>query len=41
MSPEMLYIGGSSGAQFDQRANALRTADDALAAITAGAESSK
>jgi hypothetical protein len=35
----MLYISGSSGAQFDQRAQALRGADDVLSAITAGAQS--
>jgi hypothetical protein len=39
VSPEMLYIGGSSGAQFDERARQLRGADDVLSAIAAGAES--
>ena len=38
-SPEMLYISGSSGAQFDSRAQTLRGADDVLSAIAAGAES--
>jgi hypothetical protein len=38
-SPEMLYISGSSGAQFDDRAHALRGAEDVLSAIAAGAES--
>jgi hypothetical protein len=38
-SPEMLYISGSSGAQFDERAQALRGAEDVLPAIAAGAES--
>ena len=38
-SPEMLYLSGSSGAQFDQRAQALRGAKDVLSAIAAGAES--
>jgi hypothetical protein len=38
-SPEMLYISGSSGAQFDKRARQLRGADDVLSAIAAGAES--
>jgi hypothetical protein len=32
-SAEMLYIGGSSGAQFDQRAQALRGTDDIVSAI--------
>ncbi len=42
VSPEMLYISGTSGAQFDERAQALRGADDVLSAITAaGAESSQ
>jgi hypothetical protein len=35
----MLYVSGSSGAQFDERAQALRGAEDVLSAITAGAES--
>jgi hypothetical protein len=39
VSPEMLYISGSSGAQFDQRADAVRGADDVMTAIAAGAES--
>jgi len=30
-SPEMLYISGSSGAQFDQRAEALRGSNDVVA----------
>jgi hypothetical protein len=38
-SPEVLYISGSSGAQFDERARTLRGADDVLSAIAAGAES--
>ena len=38
-SPEMLYVSGSSGAQFDQRAQALRGTDDIVAAISAGTES--
>jgi hypothetical protein len=38
-SPEMLYISGSSGAQFDERAQALRGAEDVLSAIAAGAQS--
>jgi hypothetical protein len=32
-SAEMLYISGSSGAQFDQRAQALRGTDDIVSAI--------
>jgi hypothetical protein len=36
-SPEMLYISGSSGAQFDERAQALRAADDVISAITSAA----
>jgi hypothetical protein len=35
----MLYISGSSGAQFDERAQALRGAKDMLSAIAAGGES--
>jgi type IV secretion system protein TrbE len=35
VSPEMLCISGTSGAQFDQRAQALRGAADVLAAIDA------
>jgi hypothetical protein len=31
----MLYISGSSGAQFDQRAQALRGSDDVVATIAA------
>ena len=38
-SPEMLYLSGSSGAQFDQRAQKLRQTDDVGEAISAGAES--
>jgi hypothetical protein len=38
-SPEMLYISGTSGAQFDERADALRGADDVLSAIAAGGKS--
>jgi len=38
-SPEMLYISGSSGAQFDERARELRGAKDVLSAIAAGVES--
>ncbi|MEY2537014.1 MAG: type secretion system protein TrbE [Verrucomicrobiota bacterium] len=38
-SPEMLYISGSSGAQFDERAQQLRGAEDVLSAIAAGTES--
>src|SRR5213082_2614842 len=34
-SPEMLYISGSSGAQFDQRAEALRGSNDVVATIAA------
>jgi type IV secretion system protein TrbE len=34
-SPEMLYISGSSGAQFDERAAKLRSSNDVLAAIGA------
>jgi hypothetical protein len=38
-SPEMLYLSGSSGAQFDERARRLRGTDDVVAAIeTATAE---
>jgi hypothetical protein len=35
----MLYISGSSGAQFDERARDLRTADDLLSAIEAATSS--
>ncbi|MBV9010151.1 MAG: hypothetical protein JO354_13460 [Verrucomicrobia bacterium] len=38
VSPEMLYISGSSGAQFDQRAQHLRQADDVVSAVTCAAE---
>jgi hypothetical protein len=34
-SPEMLYVSGSSGAQFDERASELRSADDIVSAIAA------
>src|SRR6266550_2600992 len=34
-SPEMLHISGSSGAQFDQRAEALRGSNDVVATIAA------
>ncbi len=34
-SPEMLYVSGSSGAQFDQRAEALRGSNDVVATIAA------
>ena len=37
-SPEMLYVSGSSGAQFDERADKLRESEDVVAAITANAE---
>ena len=40
-SPEMLYISGTSGAQFDERARQLRGAEDVLSAIAAGTESAK
>jgi hypothetical protein len=33
MSPEMLYIDGTSGAQFDERARDLRGAEDIVSAI--------
>jgi hypothetical protein len=36
-SPEMLHISGSSGAQFDERAERLRDSTDIVAAITADA----
>ena len=32
-SPEMLYVSGSSGAQFDQRAQKLRATEDVVSAI--------
>lgn len=32
-SPEMLYISGSSGVQFDERAQGLRVTDDVVSAI--------
>lgn len=38
-SREMLYISGSSGAQFDDRAQALRGSDDLVGAIEAATES--
>jgi hypothetical protein len=34
-SPEMLYISGSSGAQFDERAATLRGSDEVISAIEA------
>jgi hypothetical protein len=34
-SPEMLYVSGSSGAQFDQRADKLRGCEDIVAAVEA------
>jgi hypothetical protein len=34
-SPEMLYLSGSSGAQFDERADYLRRCEDVVGAITA------
>ena len=37
-SPEMLYISGSSGAQFDQRAQALRGSDDVVSAVAHATE---
>ncbi|MBA3833977.1 MAG: hypothetical protein H0X34_19230 [Chthoniobacterales bacterium] len=41
-SPEMLYVSGSSGAQFDERAARLRGTDDVISAIeTATSEPSK
>ena len=40
-SSEMLYVSGSSGAQFDERAQALRGDGDVLSAIAAGAESAE
>ena len=33
VSPDMLYISGSSGAQFDERARQLRGADEVISAI--------
>ncbi len=38
-SPEMLYLSGSSGAQFDERAQALRGTEDVIKAIEAATES--
>jgi len=38
-SPEMLYISGSSGAQFDERARQLRGTDDIISAIETGTTS--
>ncbi len=32
-SPEMLYVSGSSGAQFDERARELRGTDDVISAM--------
>ena len=37
-SPEMLYVSGSSGAQFDERAQELRGSDDTISAIEAAAQ---
>jgi hypothetical protein len=37
-SPEMLYISGSSGAQFDQRAQVLRETKDVVSAVEAAVE---
>jgi hypothetical protein len=34
----MLYVSGSSGAQFDERAEKLRGSEDVIAAITANSE---
>ncbi len=39
-SPEMLYISGSSGAQFDERARELRGTSDVISAINAAASDS-
>ena len=36
-SSEMLYVSGSSGAQFDERAAQLRGTDDVVSAITTAA----
>ncbi|HMG05616.1 MAG TPA: hypothetical protein VK581_09145 [Chthoniobacterales bacterium] len=36
-SSEMLYVSGSSSAQFDEKASALRAADNIVAAVVAGA----
>ena len=33
-SPEMLYISGSSGAQFDERAHQIRSADNVIEAVS-------
>ena len=38
-SPEMLYVSGSSGAQFDERARDLRGAEDIVSAIDVGGSS--
>jgi hypothetical protein len=38
-SPEMLYISGSSGTQFDERAAQLRISDNIVEAISASAAS--
>ena len=37
-SPEMLYVSGSSGAQFDERAEKLRGCEDVVAAISANSQ---
>ena len=37
-SPEMLYISGSRGAQFDQRARDLREIEDVVSAVATPAE---
>jgi hypothetical protein len=33
VSPEMLYVSGSSGAQFDERAAKLRGSEDVVSAV--------
>jgi hypothetical protein len=38
VSPEMLYISGSSGAKFDERARGLRGSKDVISAIQAASE---
>jgi hypothetical protein len=38
VSPEMLYISGSSGAKFDERARGLRGSEDVISAIQAASE---
>jgi hypothetical protein len=40
-SPEMLYLSGSSGAQFDERARQLRGTGDVVETICAGTESAR